>query len=100
MPGIRLSTLNEQWWGGAQWRGFHYANKKLTRPVAGMPVWVCGVMPEGELGVAVGFFDGFTMCLWSGTDDIFVYYWAPMYYPEPPEDVAVRMFADGGEEDG
>lgn len=86
--------VNQEWWSGAEWRPFDYANKQATRPTTNEPVWVCGTMPGGEPGVAVGYFDGFTMCLWNGTDDISVAYWTKLYAPEPPEDVAEEMFAD------
>jgi hypothetical protein len=69
----------------ADWRPFDYADKDSTAPKLGQPVWVHESFYEG--GVTIGYFDGFTMRLWHGSDDCSVTHWAPMNYPHEPEEV-------------
>jgi hypothetical protein len=37
--------------------------------------------------VTLGFFDGFTMRTWTGSDDCSVSFWAPIVYPSKPEEI-------------
>lgn len=64
------------------WRRFDYDDKRTTAPVADELVWI--VEEFYEQGVTIGYFDGFTFRVWSGSDDCHVSSWAPIRYPEPP----------------
>jgi hypothetical protein len=65
-----------------EWKPFDYGNKAETAPPTEVLVWVNEVYYVE--GVSLGYFDGFTMRLWSGSDDCSVSHWAPMERPEPP----------------
>lgn len=64
------------------WRPFDYDDKKNTAPPANMLVWV--VDEYHGPGVSIGFFDGYTMRAWWGSDDCSVISWAPIEYPTAP----------------
>jgi hypothetical protein len=64
-----------------EWRPFSYDDKAATKPADSALVWV---MEEFYEGVTVGYFDGFTFRVWSGSDDCSVTHWAPITYPGAP----------------
>ena len=64
-----------------QWHPFDYENKRATAPSSDSIVWIV----EGGDDVTLGYFDGFTFRLWSGTDDCDITHWAIIEYPEAPE---------------
>lgn len=65
-----------------EWKPFDYDNKAATAPAIHELVWI--VEEYYFDGVAIGYFDGYTFRVWSGTDDCSVTHWAPMLYPEAP----------------
>lgn len=64
------------------WRPFDYKNKTFTAPPHDVPVWI----RENQYveGVTIGFFDGFTFCTWTGSNDCHVSWWADLDYPDDP----------------
>lgn len=64
-----------------KWHPYDYENKPATAPDSDSIVWIV----EGGDEVTLGYFDGFTFRLWSGSDDCDVRYWAEMEYPEASE---------------
>lgn len=62
------------------WHPFDYESKEVTAPVANHLVWVV----EGDGDVELGYFDGFTFRLWTGTDDCDIRKWAHVDFPEAP----------------
>lgn len=76
-----------------QWKPFDYENKKATAPPAGELVWI--VEEYYFEGVTVGYFDGYTMRTWTGSDDCSVTYWAPIEFPVPPPEAEEDAVFDG-----
>lgn len=74
-----------------QWRRFDYADKKRTAPPVGDLVWI--VEEFYTEGVTLGYFDGFTMFTWAGSDDCSVSWWAPIEYPASPEETEEEVDA-------
>lgn len=66
-----------------EWHSFNYEDKKSTAPPIDELVWI---MEEYYDGVTIGYFDGFTMRTWSGSDDCYVTHWATLEKPQPPEE--------------
>jgi hypothetical protein len=69
-----------------EWHAFDYEDKASTKPPTDELVWIVNDLCERE--VTIGFFDGFTMRVWHGSDDCDVTHWAAITYPEAPEEVA------------
>jgi hypothetical protein len=67
------------------WRPFDYQDKENTAPKDDGLVWI--VEEFYTDGVTLGFFDGFTMRTWTGSDDCSVSFWAPIVYPSKPEEI-------------
>lgn len=67
-----------------EWRRFDYENKAETAPKGSDLVWI--VEDYYSSGVDIGYFDGFTFRTSAGSDDCSVSWWAPITYPEPPEE--------------
>lgn len=65
-----------------QWHRFNYDDKEVTAPVADHMVWIMEMFREPH--VTLGYFDGFTFRLWTGTDDCEVTHWAHIELPEAP----------------
>lgn len=68
-----------------EWRPLDYADKAATAPPEGTLVWI-NERYYAE-GVDLGYFDGFTMRMWSGSDDCSVTDWAPIERAAPPREV-------------
>jgi hypothetical protein len=68
-----------------EWHQYNREDKPNTTPAnVDELVWIFETFYTG--GVDVGYFDGFTFRMWSGSDDCNVTHWAPMETPEPPPD--------------
>jgi hypothetical protein len=66
------------------WRRFDHNDKDNTAPKGTYElVWIRE--DQYEEGVTIGYFDGYTFCLWGGSDDCSVSWWAPIEYPADPE---------------
>lgn len=66
------------------WRPYGRERKTETTPDAHYDlVWINEAFYHG---VTMGYFDGFTWCTFAGSDDCHVTHWAPIEYPEPPEE--------------
>ncbi|MEV0236920.1 hypothetical protein [Nonomuraea sp. NPDC050786] len=68
---------------GKVWRRFDYGNKAATAPPPHTLVWI--VETYYERGVTLGYFDGFTMRTWVGSDDCRVTHWKKLKRPAMPE---------------
>lgn len=64
-----------------EWRQFDYFSKPATAPDENELVWV---REENDRAVTLGYFDGFTFRIWTGTDDCSITHWAPLEYPDAP----------------
>jgi hypothetical protein len=66
------------------WHEFDYYGRHATEPPKEEMLWVVeDFYLDGEVGL--GFFDGFTFRLNSGTDDCNVTHWARIEFPDKPE---------------
>ena len=63
------------------WHRFDYEKKKETAPEPEKIVWII----EDDTAASLGYFDGFTFRLWTGTDDCYVSYWAEVEFPDTDE---------------
>jgi hypothetical protein len=66
------------------WQKFDYDDRATTAPPAEKLVWIVEDWAY-DGGVGIGYFDGYTMRTWWGSDDCHVTYWAKIVYPTPPE---------------
>lgn len=64
-----------------EWHEYDRTRKDETTPEADEAVWIV----EADYAATIGYFDGFTFRLWTGTDDCHVSHWAPITYPTAPE---------------
>jgi hypothetical protein len=65
-----------------EWKPFDYDDKAATAPTVGALVWI--VETFYARGVTLGYFDGFTMRTWRGSDDCSITHWAAIEKPAPP----------------
>jgi hypothetical protein len=68
---------------GKGWRRFDYDDKAATAPPPYTLVWIVETFYED--GVTLGYFDGYTMRTWSGSDDCRVTHWKPLKTPAVPK---------------
>jgi predicted SnoaL-like aldol condensation-catalyzing enzyme len=71
-----------------KWHQYVYEERDATAPPEGELVWV---LERYYLeGVGIGYYDGYTMRMWSGSDDCGVTHWARIQYPKGPAPVEVE----------
>lgn len=64
-----------------KWNKFDYGDKRNTAPPEDTLVWIVEESYDLE---KIGYFDGFTFRVWSGSDDCCVTHWAKLEYPNYP----------------
>jgi hypothetical protein len=73
------------------WMPYDHDDKGGTAPDVETLVWI---NERFYHGVTLGYFDGFTFRIWSGSDDCLVSHWAPLVRP------GARKIIDEDDEDG
>lgn len=64
------------------WKPFNYYDKRNTAPPEDTLVFIREDYYND--GVTLGFFDGFTMRTWTGSDDCHVSWWKEIEMPADP----------------
>jgi hypothetical protein len=70
---------------GDDWVPFDYEVRPRDSqplPPENTPVWI--YEEDYFVDVTIGYFDGFTLRSWTGSDDIHVTHWRHIVRPEPP----------------
>ena len=65
-----------------QWVKFDYTHKNETAPQDDSLVWINETFYDG---VTIGYFDGFTFRVWTGSDDCNISHWAKIEYRIAPK---------------
>lgn len=79
LPGPEITIFPE----APRWHRYDQHDREATAPLRNHLVWV---YEEYGIGVTIGYFNGETMVLWTGSTDGSVTHWRRIDPPEPPAD--------------